>query len=277
MTCPSCGLVIAADRRRCPYCDAMVGYTVPTATQGLFQHVRTYQVRVLGFVAMALVALAAIATFAVEVVDVDTVADAGGDTGLAVLGGSALAVAGVSIAALVLEIIWLYRARKNLDAFPEASPQWAPGWTIGAWFIPVANLVLPALVIADVVRNSVRPSRVRPVVAMIWVMAVTNVIGSCGSLIISANQRSSGDYGTGAGTWIAAVASLVSAVVEIAIIYAITEDQHARITAGMTAPPVAPTGWQLPYTPYAQLPQQENPQQGYPAPPAAPSIPAPDA
>jgi hypothetical protein len=254
----------------------MVGYTVPTATQGLFQHVRTYQVRVLGIVAMALVALAAIATFAVELVDVDTVADAGGETGLAIFGGSALVVAGASIAAFVLEVIWLYRARRNLDAFPEASPQWAAGWTIGAWFIPIANLVLPALVIADVVRNSVRPSRVRPVVAMVWVMAITNIIGTCGSLIVSANQRTSGDLEAGAGTWIAAFANLVSAAVEIAVIYAITEDQHARITAGMAAPPVPPTGWQLPYTPYAQLPQQQN-TQGYPTPPAAPSVPTTDA
>lgn len=51
----------------------------------------------------------------------------------------------VYIATAVCYIIWLHRCYSNLPAFgnPKQSFSYSPGWTIGAWFIPVANLVLP--------------------------------------------------------------------------------------------------------------------------------------
>ncbi|OLB79612.1 MAG: hypothetical protein AUI14_09810 [Actinobacteria bacterium 13_2_20CM_2_71_6] len=51
-------------------------------------------------------------------------------------------------------LIWLYRARANLTAIPGAQPSWNAGWTIAAWFIPLANLFLVPAVVADVARNS---------------------------------------------------------------------------------------------------------------------------
>jgi hypothetical protein len=52
-------------------------------------------------------------------------------------------------------VIWLYRARLNLDLFRSATPQWRSEWTALCWIIPFANLVMPGAVIADVARNSV--------------------------------------------------------------------------------------------------------------------------
>jgi Domain of unknown function (DUF4328) len=52
-------------------------------------------------------------------------------------------------------IVWLYRARLNLDLFPGVKPQWRSEWTALCWIMPFANLVLPGAVIADVARNSV--------------------------------------------------------------------------------------------------------------------------
>jgi hypothetical protein len=52
-------------------------------------------------------------------------------------------------------IVWLYRARSNLDLFRSARPQWRPEWIALCWIVPFANLVLPGAVIADVARNSV--------------------------------------------------------------------------------------------------------------------------
>jgi hypothetical protein len=45
---------------------------------------------------------------------------------------------------LVLFMIWSFRAAKAARAV-GIHGQWAPGWFIGAWFIPIANLVLPYL------------------------------------------------------------------------------------------------------------------------------------
>jgi hypothetical protein len=280
MPCPSCGLVVTADRTRCPYCDAMVDFAVP-ATQGLYQHVRTYNLRGLGIAAMVLTGAAAVATAVVGFVDPDVVGDQSGDAILAFFGTSVLSVLGLTIAAFVVEVIWLFRARRNVDAFPDASPRWNVGWTIGAWFVPIASVVLPALVIADVVRNSVRPARVRPVLTMLWIMVATNIIGACGGSIVSASQDLSANAVNGAvsvdapdaGTWVFAIASLVSAAMEIAVIYILTEEQTARIAAGMAVPPVAPPSWQLPYAPYPPMPQQTNPPLRYPAPPVGSPVP----
>ena len=55
----------------------------------------------------------------------------------------------------VVFVAWLYRARRNLDRIEGARPRWGPGWTVVSWFIPIANLILPGAVIADVARESV--------------------------------------------------------------------------------------------------------------------------
>jgi Domain of unknown function (DUF4328) len=52
-----------------------------------------------------------------------------------------------------LVIVWLYRARKNLDAFGLPATMRA-GWAIGGWFVPFANLVIPCRVMLDVARKS---------------------------------------------------------------------------------------------------------------------------
>jgi hypothetical protein len=70
-------------------------------------------------------------------------------------------------------VVWLYRARANLGAFYDAYPRMSLGLAVGAWFIPVANFVLPGLVVADAARESVppgegAPSRRRRLVALVW-------------------------------------------------------------------------------------------------------------
>lgn len=51
----------------------------------------------------------------------------------------------VSLAIGVLLLIWLHR----LYTARQAQLSWSPGMAVGAWFIPVANFILPALVIRD--------------------------------------------------------------------------------------------------------------------------------
>jgi hypothetical protein len=70
----------------------------------------------------------------------------------------------------IVFIVWLFRARRNIEAW-GASGSLAPGWAIGAWFIPCANWVLPAIVVNDVWRGSqptTRPRRSAAVVGIWW-------------------------------------------------------------------------------------------------------------
>jgi hypothetical protein len=75
------------------------------------------------------------------------------DADALVAGTGALAVM-LMIAVFVLIVIWLWRAAKNLEVLGRANPSLGPGWAIGGWFIPLANFVLPALVINDTWRGA---------------------------------------------------------------------------------------------------------------------------
>lgn len=55
----------------------------------------------------------------------------------------------LSIAVFVLLIIFLFRAVKNTELWNTAKERWTPGWAIGGWFIPFANLVIPFLVVRE--------------------------------------------------------------------------------------------------------------------------------
>jgi hypothetical protein len=66
----------------------------------------------------------------------------------------ALALIVVETATAAAFVSWLYRARSNVDLFGEAQPDWAPWWSVAVWFIPVVNLVLAPVVVADVASAS---------------------------------------------------------------------------------------------------------------------------
>ena len=60
----------------------------------------------------------------------------------------------VSLAIVVVFIIWMWRAAKNNEALGRMQPRLGPGWSIGGWFIPIANFVIPILIMQDLWRGS---------------------------------------------------------------------------------------------------------------------------
>lgn len=72
----------------------------------------------------------------------------------------------IMITTAVLLIVWLYRARQNLDKLGTAEGAMGPGWAIGGWFIPFANLVIPFRVMAAVARGSL--PRSGRLTALLW-------------------------------------------------------------------------------------------------------------
>ncbi|MGW0246271.1 DUF4328 domain-containing protein [Nocardia goodfellowii] len=49
-------------------------------------------------------------------------------------------------------VYWLVRARANAEILAPTGQRLARGWVVGGWFVPLANLVVPALVVADIHR-----------------------------------------------------------------------------------------------------------------------------
>ena len=98
----------------------------------------------------------------------------------------------VALAIFVLLVIWLYRAAKNNEALGRMNSRLGPGWAIGGWFIPFANLVIPFLIMNDVWRGA-DPSiprgdpnwRRSSTLAAIWAWLVTAVIFTIPSVIAS--------------------------------------------------------------------------------------------
>jgi hypothetical protein len=58
------------------------------------------------------------------------------------------------IASGISFIVWFFRVHRNLPSLGNEGLKWSPGWTIGAWFIPLANWILPYLVMCEVWNGS---------------------------------------------------------------------------------------------------------------------------
>jgi hypothetical protein len=58
------------------------------------------------------------------------------------------------LATAVLFIIWMSRAARNNEALGRDLPRLSAGWAVGGWFIPLANFVIPVLIMQDLWRGS---------------------------------------------------------------------------------------------------------------------------
>lgn len=63
----------------------------------------------------------------------------------------------LAIAVFVLLIVWSFRAHKATDALRPGPRSWSRGWTVGAWFIPLANLILVPMVLAEIHKIATAP------------------------------------------------------------------------------------------------------------------------
>jgi hypothetical protein len=127
----------------------------------------------------------------------------------------------LGLAILVVLIVFLFRAAKNTELWDRSKPRWSPGWTIGGWFIPFANLVIPALVVSDVWRRTPQrdfDGREQPVagssVGWWWAAYVAgSILLRAGAVVAGDNptvgQMSDGDLVRIAGMVCLAVSSLL--------------------------------------------------------------------
>ena len=59
-----------------------------------------------------------------------------------------------AVATGVVFILWQWRSAKNAEAFGQTAARYRPGWSIGGWFVPLANFVIPVLIMQDLWRSS---------------------------------------------------------------------------------------------------------------------------
>ena len=56
----------------------------------------------------------------------------------------------IYVFAVVMFLMWLFRVYKNLPALRSDNTEFTPGWAVGWWFIPFANLVKPFQAVRNV-------------------------------------------------------------------------------------------------------------------------------
>jgi hypothetical protein len=146
-----------------------------------------------------------------------------------------LLILGDSYTAVVF-IVWLYKARENLDLSGETGMRWAKGWTVGGWFIPVANFVIPARVVGEVVARS-RPGAIRswtmPRVVIWWWIAFLLSFLRFTYQTVDVQTRTIVVHGDQFWNGVNGVASVIAAVLAVRLIREVTQWQSQWQPAGV--------------------------------------------
>ena len=140
------------------------------------------------------------------------------------------------VGAAIAVPMWMHRCYRNLPALGATALGWSPAWAVGAWFIPIANLVLPYMVAREVwAKASGSPVRSSSLLGLWWAAAVAavliNLIGNFHGNFQAGNVETRIALGTGASALfnsLAALASVVAGVLLITIIRRITRRQRER-------------------------------------------------
>jgi hypothetical protein len=149
----------------------------------------------------------------------------------------ALPQAIVSIATIVVFLVWFHRAYKNLPALGIRRLRYTSGWAVGAWFVPFLNLVRPKAIANDLWKASDpdlpgetadwRSNAVSGLVHWWWavyllsIITVTITIGEIDTL----DRQDAGNSRIDAAR---SVLSVVAAVLAIKVVGGITERQRQR-------------------------------------------------
>ncbi|MBX7269089.1 DUF4328 domain-containing protein [Micromonospora sp. Llam7] len=159
------------------------------------------------------------------------------------------------LAAVVLVIIWTWRARKNLDAFPGAAPPLSAGWAIAGWLVPFVNVVLPHRVVANIARDSLWRLGTPWLVHLWWGAWLVFLFGERTIARSTAREfdalpypQTSADfqayadhYASAAGAYLVpALFCVVAGASLIVLIHRVSAAQTARIARGMPTGPILP-------------------------------------
>lgn len=74
---------------------------------------------------------------------------------ISLLGGiTALGFLLLYLSGIVLFCVWVYRANQNTDVLVSSGSEFTPGWAVGWFFVPIANIFKPFQVVSEIYRAS---------------------------------------------------------------------------------------------------------------------------
>jgi hypothetical protein len=63
----------------------------------------------------------------------------------------------VVIIGQIVMIVWTFQASRAAERRQPFGRSWSPGWAIGGWLVPTANIVIPKLVMSEIERIAATP------------------------------------------------------------------------------------------------------------------------
>jgi len=171
--------------------------------------------------------------------------------GLAFIGLVAILEILLRIATIIFFLIWEYRAFSNLSALKARDLEFSPGWAVGWWFIPFANLVKPFQAVRELWNESdsdfdeetgfLNTSPGTPEIVGFWWAAF--LLSNISSRLVDATIDS--NSGNPSATFpfvllVAGILQIVAAALAIVIVKNITQRQENRFAKIGTTPEFAP-------------------------------------
>jgi hypothetical protein len=186
--------------------------------------------------------------------------DGGGsiNVSLMVVGLFALIDIPLRILCAIFFLIWLHRAYGNLSPLKAQNLEFSPGWAVGWWFIPLANLVKPFQIVRELYVKSDRDgydddgalsggSRSAELVGFWWAaLLLSNFAYRISDKLYGDGDLPASDYFPVA-YMVGGLLGAVAGILAIRIVRSVDSDQAARISkiwshsARADTPPPPPT------------------------------------
>ncbi|MFJ3980085.1 DUF4328 domain-containing protein [Streptomyces sp. NPDC090021] len=141
---------------------------------------------------------------------------------------------------VVVFIVWFHRVRTNGGIFRPGAFTLGPGWAIGAWFIPVANLFLPYRIARETWRASTQrgpdgSDRTAPAALLTswWVLwVVSAIVGRVFSGIYAGADTVDELLEAGRLGIVADLATMIAGVLAVLFVRRLTAMQNTMATEG---------------------------------------------
>jgi len=77
----------------------------------------------------------------------------------------------VTVVAMITFLVWIHRA---LAAIRQSggTTSWSPGWAVGGWFVPLANMVIPWLTVRDALKGVGKPTALAGAWWLTWLLVI---------------------------------------------------------------------------------------------------------
>jgi len=136
---------------------------------------------------------------------------------------------GIGLGAAIFFLIWVYRASRNARSLGIEGMQYSPGWSVGWFLVPLANLFMPYMVVRELWKASAaspmrewRQAVASPIVGVWWAVSVVSMTLHYSPIRVLSGQMELTDssrFGTG---WLDALREfycgrLIFDIVEIAV------------------------------------------------------------